>query len=195
MISVCPIQSSVTFTARLRRRLSAFTLMRRPRAWGSIVRSPQRTIFSPTLGVTHVRPFRSGTADGTMSRKDNVRSYFCARSVMNECERGTFARRSSFKSVSKEINRFPGTLLKRTFFEAAPEHVAPRLLGKFLVHRTAVRRRWPAASLKSRPISAPTTRRPTPRRTRIAGQRRVIESSSGRQATRMSTSSMAAITA
>lgn len=56
---------------------------------------------------------------------------------MNECERGTFARRSRFKSVSKEINRFPGTLLKRSFFDDAPERVAPRLLGKLLVHRTA----------------------------------------------------------
>jgi DNA-3-methyladenine glycosylase len=31
----------------------------------------------------------------------------------------------------------PGKLLKRTFFEGAPEHVAPRLLGKLLVHKTA----------------------------------------------------------
>ena len=30
----------------------------------------------------------------------------------------------------------PGRLLKRGFFEAAPEHVAPRLLGKVLVHKT-----------------------------------------------------------
>ena len=33
--------------------------------------------------------------------------------------------------------RLPGKLLKRTFFEGAPERVAPRLLGKLLVHRTA----------------------------------------------------------
>jgi DNA-3-methyladenine glycosylase len=30
-----------------------------------------------------------------------------------------------------------GTLLPRAFFEASPEEVAPRLLGKLLVHRTA----------------------------------------------------------
>jgi DNA-3-methyladenine glycosylase len=30
----------------------------------------------------------------------------------------------------------PGRLLKRSFFEAPPEQVAPRLLGKLLVHRT-----------------------------------------------------------
>jgi DNA-3-methyladenine glycosylase len=29
-----------------------------------------------------------------------------------------------------------GRLLERAFFEAAPEHVAPRLLGKVLVHKT-----------------------------------------------------------
>src|ERR1039458_9593452 len=32
--------------------------------------------------------------------------------------------------------RLPGKLLKRAFFEAAPERVAPRLLGKLLVSRT-----------------------------------------------------------
>ena len=31
----------------------------------------------------------------------------------------------------------PGNLLVRAFFAAHPEHVAPRLLGKLLVHRTA----------------------------------------------------------
>ncbi len=30
----------------------------------------------------------------------------------------------------------PGRLLKRAFFDAAPERVAPRLLGKVLVHKT-----------------------------------------------------------
>lgn len=38
------------------------------------------------------------------------------------------------RSVSKPI-RLPGTLLKRSFFEAPPERVAPRLLGKLLVRR------------------------------------------------------------
>ena len=32
--------------------------------------------------------------------------------------------------------RLPGRLLTRAFFEAPPEQVAPRLLGKLLVHRT-----------------------------------------------------------
>lgn len=32
--------------------------------------------------------------------------------------------------------RIPGRLLKRAFFEASPERVAPLLLGKLLVHRT-----------------------------------------------------------
>jgi DNA-3-methyladenine glycosylase len=35
------------------------------------------------------------------------------------------------------VNQMPGKLLKRTFFEDAPERVAPRLLGKLLVHKTA----------------------------------------------------------
>ncbi len=34
-------------------------------------------------------------------------------------------------------SRFPGRLLTRNFFEDAPERVAPRLLGKLLVHKTA----------------------------------------------------------
>jgi DNA-3-methyladenine glycosylase len=38
-------------------------------------------------------------------------------------------------SIPKSI-RLPGKLLKRSFFEAPPEQVAPRLLGKLLVHRT-----------------------------------------------------------
>jgi DNA-3-methyladenine glycosylase len=33
--------------------------------------------------------------------------------------------------------RLPGRLLPRGFFEASPRQVAPRLLGKLLVHRTA----------------------------------------------------------
>jgi DNA-3-methyladenine glycosylase len=33
--------------------------------------------------------------------------------------------------------RMPGWLLPRVFFEASPEQVAPRLLGKVLAHRTA----------------------------------------------------------
>jgi DNA-3-methyladenine glycosylase len=32
--------------------------------------------------------------------------------------------------------KIPGRPLKRSFFEASPEQVAPRLLGKLLVHRT-----------------------------------------------------------
>ena len=36
-----------------------------------------------------------------------------------------------------ESDRLPGKLLKRSFFLDAPERVAPRLLGKLLVHKTA----------------------------------------------------------
>jgi DNA-3-methyladenine glycosylase len=39
--------------------------------------------------------------------------------------------------MRKETARLPGRLLKRSFFLDAPERVAPRLLGKLLVHRTA----------------------------------------------------------
>jgi DNA-3-methyladenine glycosylase len=35
------------------------------------------------------------------------------------------------------VQRPPGRLLPRAFFEDSPERVAPRLLGKLLVHRTA----------------------------------------------------------
>ncbi len=43
------------------------------------------------------------------------------------------------KGVKRAIgsDRMPGKLLKRTFFGDAPERVAPRLLGKLLVHKTA----------------------------------------------------------
>ncbi len=41
------------------------------------------------------------------------------------------AERSDPKTI-----RLPGRLLKRSFFEAPPEQVAPRLLGKLLVRRT-----------------------------------------------------------
>jgi DNA-3-methyladenine glycosylase len=40
------------------------------------------------------------------------------------------------KVKPKTDARLPGRLLQRAFFEAAPEYVAPRLLGKVLVHRT-----------------------------------------------------------
>jgi DNA-3-methyladenine glycosylase len=36
----------------------------------------------------------------------------------------------------RRAEALPGRLLKRTFFEAPPERVAPLLLGKLLVHRT-----------------------------------------------------------
>ncbi len=39
--------------------------------------------------------------------------------------------------MTKTALRLPGKLLKRSFFLDSPEHVAPRLLGKLLVHKTA----------------------------------------------------------
>ncbi|MGO8933949.1 MAG: DNA-3-methyladenine glycosylase [Terracidiphilus sp.] len=38
--------------------------------------------------------------------------------------------------ADSEASRLPGKLLKRAFFEDAPEQVAPRLLGKLLILRT-----------------------------------------------------------
>lgn len=38
--------------------------------------------------------------------------------------------------VARKSPRLPGQLLPRAFFEDAPDRVAPRLLGKLLVHRT-----------------------------------------------------------
>jgi DNA-3-methyladenine glycosylase len=39
--------------------------------------------------------------------------------------------------MKKTTVRLPGRLLKRAFFEDAPERVAPRLLGKLLVSKTS----------------------------------------------------------
>ncbi len=52
--------------------------------------------------------------------------------------------------------------LPRAFFEAPPEQVAPRLLGKVLAHRSPLRAAWPGGSSRSRPTSARTTIRPIP---------------------------------
>jgi DNA-3-methyladenine glycosylase len=38
--------------------------------------------------------------------------------------------------MPKSADQVSGKLLKRSFFQAPPEHVAPRLLGKVLAHRT-----------------------------------------------------------
>jgi DNA-3-methyladenine glycosylase len=38
--------------------------------------------------------------------------------------------------IKRSAGRLPGRLIPRSFFEAAPDHVAPRLLGKLLVHKT-----------------------------------------------------------
>jgi DNA-3-methyladenine glycosylase len=38
--------------------------------------------------------------------------------------------------MPKRADQVPGKLLTRSFFQAPPEHVAPRLLGKVLAHRT-----------------------------------------------------------
>ncbi len=40
------------------------------------------------------------------------------------------------RTARNDEDRLPGRLLKRTFFEATPERVAPRLLGKVLASRT-----------------------------------------------------------
>jgi DNA-3-methyladenine glycosylase len=42
----------------------------------------------------------------------------------------------STQVARKAAARLPGRLLARSFFEDSPERVAPRLLGKLLVHRT-----------------------------------------------------------
>ena len=41
--------------------------------------------------------------------------------------------------MGKSKMKAPGHLLKRDFFEDSPQLVAPRLLGKLLVHRTGNR--------------------------------------------------------
>jgi DNA-3-methyladenine glycosylase len=38
--------------------------------------------------------------------------------------------------IKRSARRLPGRLMPRAFFEATPDHVAPRLLGKLLVHKT-----------------------------------------------------------
>jgi DNA-3-methyladenine glycosylase len=43
----------------------------------------------------------------------------------------------SIKSTTARMPRLPGKLLPRTFFEIPPEILAPRLLGKLLLRRTA----------------------------------------------------------
>jgi DNA-3-methyladenine glycosylase len=40
------------------------------------------------------------------------------------------------RKTAVRLARLPGRLLARSFFEDSPERVAPRLLGKLLVHRT-----------------------------------------------------------
>jgi DNA-3-methyladenine glycosylase len=45
-------------------------------------------------------------------------------------------KRAQVKRSVRSVPKLPGRLLKRSFFEAPPELVAPRLLGKLLVHRT-----------------------------------------------------------
>jgi DNA-3-methyladenine glycosylase len=42
----------------------------------------------------------------------------------------------SAQVIRRTVLRLPGRLLPRAFYEAPPERVAPRLLGKLLVHRT-----------------------------------------------------------
>jgi DNA-3-methyladenine glycosylase len=49
--------------------------------------------------------------------------------------------RAQIGEIASSVLWTPGRLLKRAFFEAPPELVAPRLLGKVLVHRTGSGRR------------------------------------------------------
>jgi DNA-3-methyladenine glycosylase len=49
-------------------------------------------------------------------------------------EQGTQVKRNT--AGRPRAKRLPGSPLPRAFFEAPPEHVAPRLLGKLLVHNT-----------------------------------------------------------
>ena len=46
-------------------------------------------------------------------------------------------KRTQIIVTSGAAGRLPGRLLPRVLFEASPEEVAPRLLGKVLAHRTA----------------------------------------------------------
>src|SRR5581483_1406924 len=45
-------------------------------------------------------------------------------------------RKGRESTTADPAKRTPGHLFSRTFFEDSPEHVAPRLLGKILAHRT-----------------------------------------------------------
>jgi 3-methyladenine DNA glycosylase Mpg len=85
---------------------------------------------------------------------------------------------------------FPGHLLPRAFFEASPEMVAPRLLGKLLVHRIGT------GLLAGRIVEVeaylgPHNDPPDPAATRIAGSRRATKCSLDLRATRTCTQSMA----
>jgi hypothetical protein len=93
-MAVCLIQSSVTFTGKPRRRLSAFTLKANVQDSDSIARTRRRRALSPMLGATRARPSRLSTAGGKACRKDCVRSSSYARNATNGRESGIRAHRS-----------------------------------------------------------------------------------------------------
>ena len=66
-------------------------------------------------------------------------------------------------------------LLKRAFFEAPPERVAPRLLGKLLVRRTRAQALMAGRIVEVEAYLGPHASQPTRRRIRIADPRPGIE--------------------
>ena len=97
----------------------------------------------------------------------------------------------SFQSVPKRA----GTLVPRKFFEDSPERVAPKLLGKLLVHRTQGAVSWPGGLSKSKRTLDRTTTCPILQRTPIADQHREILSSSALRDMPICISSTAGISA
>jgi hypothetical protein len=98
------------------------------------------------------------------------------------------------KGVEKANSRLPGRLLKRAFFEAAPERVATGLLGKLLVSKTS------AGLVAGRIVEVEayldrTGLLPMWQHMRIAGQRRETRCCLGQRDMRTCTRSTGAISA